>query len=156
MSAEQTINGVWNMASNWLMLSLVILDRTWWRQKMIAFSALLALYAGNSPVTGEFPTQKPVTQNFDVFYLRWINGWVNNGAAGDLRRHHPHYDVIVMHNEYCTGAGVICHTGFWSHVTDGNLHRFRKAIGYSVHIFNGRTFAATRFVHGDFKRVLLF
>ena len=26
----------------------------------------------------------------------WINGWVNNGEAGDLRRYHPHYDVTVM------------------------------------------------------------
>ena len=26
----------------------------------------------------------------------WINGWVNNGEAGDLRRHHAHYDVTVM------------------------------------------------------------
>ena len=26
----------------------------------------------------------------------WINGWVNNGDAGDLRRHRAHYDVIVM------------------------------------------------------------
>ena len=26
----------------------------------------------------------------------WINGWVNNGEAGDLRRHRVHYDVIVM------------------------------------------------------------
>ena len=25
-----------------------------------------------------------------------INGWVNNREAGDLRRHRPHYDVIVM------------------------------------------------------------
>ena len=25
-----------------------------------------------------------------------INGWVNNGEAGDLRHHHAHYDVIVM------------------------------------------------------------
>ena len=25
-----------------------------------------------------------------------INGWVNNGKAGDMRRHHVHYDVIVM------------------------------------------------------------
>ena len=25
-----------------------------------------------------------------------INGWVNNGEAGDLRRHQAHYDVIVM------------------------------------------------------------
>ena len=26
----------------------------------------------------------------------WINGWVNKGEAGDLRRHRAHYDVIVM------------------------------------------------------------
>ena len=28
--------------------------------------ALLALCAGNSPVTGEFPSQRPVTHSFDV------------------------------------------------------------------------------------------
>ena len=26
----------------------------------------------------------------------WINGWVNNRNAGDLKRHRTHYDVIVM------------------------------------------------------------
>ena len=35
---------------------------------MEAFSLLLAFCAGNSPVTGEFPTQRPVTQSFDVFF----------------------------------------------------------------------------------------
>ena len=30
------------------------------------------------------------------FICVWINGWVNNGEAGDLRRHRTHYDVIVM------------------------------------------------------------
>ena len=37
--------------------------------------ALLALWAGNSPVTGEFPSQRPVTRSFDVFFdLRLIRG----------------------------------------------------------------------------------
>ena len=27
----------------------------------------------------------------------WINGWVNNREAGDLRRHRANYDVTVMH-----------------------------------------------------------
>ena len=33
-----------------------------------------------------------------MFYLIcvWINAWVNNREAGDLRRHRGHYDVIVM------------------------------------------------------------
>ena len=70
---------------------------SWWRHQMETFSALLAICAGNSPVPGEFPTQRPVTRSFDVYFdLRPINGWVNNREAGDLRRHRAHYDVIVM------------------------------------------------------------
>ena len=38
----------------------------WWRHQMETFSALLALCAGNSPVTGEFPAQRPVTRSFDL------------------------------------------------------------------------------------------
>ena len=26
----------------------------------------------------------------------WINGWINNDEAGGLRRHRPHYNVIVI------------------------------------------------------------
>ena len=38
-------------------------------------SALLALWAGNSPVTGEFSSQKPMTWSFEAFYLhRLFNG----------------------------------------------------------------------------------
>ena len=35
---------------------------------METFSALLAICAGNSPIPDEFPTQRPVTRNFDVFF----------------------------------------------------------------------------------------
>ena len=35
---------------------------------MEKFSALLPLCAGNSLVTGEFPSQRPVTRSFDVFF----------------------------------------------------------------------------------------
>ena len=32
-----------------------------------------------------------------VFFIcAWINSWVNNGEAGDLRRHRAHYEVIIM------------------------------------------------------------
>ena len=40
----------------------------WWRHQMETFSALLAICAGYSPVPGEFPTQRPVTQSFDVYF----------------------------------------------------------------------------------------
>ena len=35
---------------------------------METFSVLLALCVGDSPVTSEFPAQRPVTRNFDVFF----------------------------------------------------------------------------------------
>ena len=45
----------------------------WWRHPMETFSALLALCAGNSPVTGEFPSQRPVTRSFGVFFHLCLN-----------------------------------------------------------------------------------
>ena len=47
--------------------------RSWWRHRMETFSALLALCAGNSPDTGEFPSQRPVTLSFDVFFDLHLN-----------------------------------------------------------------------------------
>ena len=46
---------------------------SWWRHQMEIFSALLAICAGNSPVTGEFPSQRPVTRSFDVFFDLRLN-----------------------------------------------------------------------------------
>ena len=66
---------------------------------METHSALLALCAENSPVTGEFP-HKGQWRGALMFSLicAWINVCVNNLEAGDLRRHRAHYDVIVMAN----------------------------------------------------------
>ena len=56
----------------------------------------MALCEGNSPVTGGFPSQRPVTGSFDFFFIcAWTNGWACNRDAGYLRRHRPH-DVTVM------------------------------------------------------------
>ena len=46
---------------------------SWWRHQMETFSPLLAICAGNSPVPGEFPTQRPVTRSFDVFFDLRLN-----------------------------------------------------------------------------------
>ena len=59
-------------------------------------SALLAIYARNSPVTGEFPAQRPVTWSFDVFFDLRLNKRLNNRVAGGLRRCRAHYDVTVV------------------------------------------------------------
>ena len=45
------------------------IHRSWWRHQMETFSALLALFAGNSPV----PAQRPVTRSFDVFFYLRLN-----------------------------------------------------------------------------------
>ena len=61
---------------------------TWWCHQMETFSVILALCVGNSPVASEFPSQRPVTRSFDVFFdLRLNKWWVNNRDARDLRCH---------------------------------------------------------------------
>ena len=68
-----------------------------WRNKIETFPALLALCAGNSPVTGEFPGQRPVPRNFDVFFdLRLNKRLCKIVRLVNLRRHRSHYDVTVM------------------------------------------------------------
>ena len=46
------------------------------------FSTLLALSAGNSPVTGEFPAQRPVTRGYDVFFDLRLNGRLSKQSWG--------------------------------------------------------------------------
>ena len=53
-----------------------------WRHQMETFSALLALCAGNSPVTGEFPSQRQVTWSFDVFFHLCLNKRVSKQSSG--------------------------------------------------------------------------
>ena len=67
-------------------------------------SASLAICAGNSPVT-----------EISMFSLicAWMNGWVNNREAGDLRRHCAHYDVTVMIISYCPSRSIINGKIFW-------------------------------------------
>ena len=62
---------------------------------METFSALLAICAGNSPVLGDFPTQRPVTRSFDVFFDLRLNkrlskqswGWLFETLSLPLWRH---------------------------------------------------------------------
>ena len=68
---------------------------TWWRHQMETFSALLTVCAGNSPVPGEFPAQRPVTRSFDVFFDLRLNkrlskqswGWWFETPSCPLWRH---------------------------------------------------------------------
>ena len=77
---------------------------SWWRHQMEIFSALMALCAGNLPLTGEFPAQRPVTCNFDVFFDLRLNkrfsrqswGWWFETPSLPLLRHCNVYLWYVM------------------------------------------------------------
>ena len=53
--------------------------KTWWRHQMETFSALLALCAGNSPVTGEFPTQR---RSFVVVFDLRVSKQLSKQSSG--------------------------------------------------------------------------
>ena len=76
----------------------------WWHHQMEAFSALLAFVWGihRSPVNFPHKGQWRGTLVFSLI-CAWTNDWVNNRKAGDLRRHHAHYDVTVMAHVSSTG-----------------------------------------------------
>ena len=57
----------------WINLTSTAQGYSWWRHQMETFSALLAICAGNSPASGEFPAQRPVTRSFDVFFDLCLN-----------------------------------------------------------------------------------
>ena len=105
----------------------------WWRPQMETFSALLAICAENSPVPGEFPAQRPVTRNFDVFSDLRSNkrlgkqswGWWSETPSSSLWRH--------RNGEYaweCLPAGW-AHT--WASVM--NISRAPITIKWLGHFF---------------------
>ena len=65
----------------WILINISIIltneysapQYSWWRHQMETFSALLALCEGNPPATGGFPSQRPVTRSFDVFFNLRLN-----------------------------------------------------------------------------------
>ena len=59
-----------------------VFHSTWWRHQKETFSALLAICAENSSVTGEFPTQRPVTQSFDGFFDLRLNKRLTEQCRG--------------------------------------------------------------------------
>ena len=46
---------------------------TWWRHQMETFPTLLALCEGNPLISSGFPSQRPVTRSFDVFFDLRLN-----------------------------------------------------------------------------------
>ena len=57
--------------ATYIILALVT-SISWWRHQMEIFSALLSFCEGNPQETGGFPSQRPVTRSFDVFFDLWV------------------------------------------------------------------------------------
>ena len=84
--------------------------KAWWRHHMETYPALFAICAGNSPVPGKFPTQRPVTQSFDVFFDLYLNkrlrkqswGWWFEMLSCLQWRHNGQCPLW----RHCNGSGV--------------------------------------------------
>ena len=98
---------------------------SWWRHQTEAFSTLLALCEGNIPVTGRFPSQRPVTRSFAVFFDLRLNKRLSKQsrrlwfeAPSRLLWHHC--KVINVTGQY-TGSGHFapkdrCSANIWEKI----------------------------------------
>ena len=115
-----------------------------------------------SPVISQHKGQWRRALMFSLICV-WINGWVNNREAGDLRRYRGHRDVIVMLNQLWVYGmdkwelgGVIYHP--CSHFNGGLVKlsfKFGLRLIITTHInmmtsSNGNIFRVTGPLCGEF------
>ena len=104
---------------------------------METFSALLVICAGNSPVPGEFPAQRPVTRSFDVFFdlhpnkrlnKQWWGWWFETSSC-PLWRHRNDTKILNSrwHQSYSRGWGE------WDNFVDIFTS---KSMHYFIRYFN--------------------
>ena len=126
MQVDEVLHSICQRIYTRLALSCVLLwfSMSWWRHQMETFSALLAICAGNSPVSVNSP-HKDQWRRALMFSLIcvWINDWVNNREAGDLRCYLGHYDVNAM----CHST----HRGQVTHICGSKLSIVRSDNGLS-------------------------
>ena len=110
---------------------------------MEIFSALLAICKGNSPITGEFPAQRPVTRSFDVFFDIRLNkrlskqswGWWFETLSCPLWRH-------------CNVTLQCCHIFHWTQIMSGgsccwpSLTEIWALISNYIHVFCGYNYSS--------------
>ena len=92
--------------------------KTWWRHQMETIFALLALCKGIQPVIGGFPSKRPVTRSFDVFFDLPLSKRPSKQPRGrgfqmpsrSLRRHCnvEMYNRPVLHNSLIVGTVLRC------------------------------------------------
>ena len=74
----------------------------------------------------------------------WINGWVNNHEAGDLRCHCAHHNIIVMNRDefknmytvHSHWAATCYHWAVPFQVGTECIQQLSKSVKFSTHIWN--------------------
>ena len=106
---------------------------------METFSALLAICAGNSPVLGEFPTERPVTRSFDVFFDLRLNkrlskqswDWWFATLSRPLWRHRNENTVLQI-----TGSQDFIHRHRHRHRLQAyNITKLQPEYMHNTHIY---------------------
>ena len=116
---------------------------------MKTFSALLALCAGNSPVTGEFPSQRLVLLSLDVFFDLCLNKWLSKQSRHwwfEMPSHslwHPCNDRFKSWTEI--------YLLFW-HISKQKIEKVKPAMEKEIH---STTFYCLFWVFGEILTVLL-
>ena len=100
----------------WWVNHLFQCNYSWWRHQMETFPRYWPFVRGihRWPVNSSNKGQWRRALMFSLI-CAWMNGWVNNHEAGDLRRHLTHYDVIVMWDMPISGAP--CSLAVWFRLT---------------------------------------
>ena len=101
---------------------------------METFSASLVLCAGNSPVTGEFPAQRPVTRSFDVFFDLRLNkrlskqswGWWFETPSRSLWRHCNVYKIAAYRSpdftDNCSQGSIYQYIHIYIYIHSQTIH----------------------------------
>ena len=126
--------------------NLIPMPSKWSRKihdDVIKFSSSLAICVGNSPVTGEFPTQRPVRSSFDAFFDLRLNkrlskqswGWWFETPSHPIWRHsNPPCEntamcglctyvlesTVIMRNKGCPALHT--HRQFWPNSKDCRIN----------------------------------
>ena len=108
---------------------------------METFSALLSLCAGNSPVTSEFPSQRPLMRSFDVFFHLRLNKRLRKQSRRlwfETPSHSLWRDCNVSWNLLICNAYQFCSSNLWvlqhHSVFFWNEHHYRYYV-FRVRIF---------------------
>ena len=84
-----------------------------------------SIFRVTGPLCGEFtghrwiPLAKASDAELWCSICAWINDWVNNRNAGDLRRHRAHYDVTVIPLQLTDTISMITAPRIWFIATGG-------------------------------------